>query len=272
MKAYALVLLLGAALTTGCDASDQSAFSRQSAPSSQGAKEATSKETLREEIYRRARERNGGKEPTRLELINEFARKAYEETGAVTDYGTPRTIVRGAKPEIVIQGEQIMIDGTLISVGDPIENWQLALPGNPRCTSGINSRVLCAWDDLGIEVGSSLKDHKIANFLMITIIKEEREPWNPLMPDGSTMPEPPDLSPRNPFPGYLELDGFGIDAETEFWEIRERANPERKLRCGSNDCSHPFGGFSEKARIYLRLNSASEHGNVYEFSISGYEE
>jgi len=271
MKSFALHLVLAISLISGCRASERPDASSPAASSAQATDSAASGAALREEIYRRARERNGGKEPTKLELLNELMGKAQEQVGAVKDYGKPRVVARGAKPEVIIRRDQIFIDGKPAAIGASMSSWRTMLRGNPRCSSEKKSGVLCAWDDLGIEVGSSFRTPKISNYLIISLNLEPKEPWIPLRPDGSIKTEPLDYRPKNPFPGYLELDGYGIDAQTKFWEIRTSADSKRNLRCNPRDCSHPHGGFSDNANLYLRLNSATEYGNVYEFTISGDE-
>lgn len=230
------------------------------------------KEALREEIYQRARKRNGGREPTKIELLNELAAKGAEEVGAIKDYGKPRRVAGGAKPEIVIKEGDIQIDGKAVAFGANLSEWTRALPKNRRCLSKKNDLTLCLWDDIGIAVGTSLRHPTLVKFIAIYLNAEERPPWDPRLPDGSTMPAPPDYRPKGLFHGYLELDGFGIDAKTKFWEIRTAANPERNLRCNPRDCSHPHGRFNDKANLYLRLTKATEDGELYELSISASED
>lgn len=268
MKGLAPYFALAISLVSGCQASEQPDAPKSTTSPAQVTHHAASAAALREEIYRHARERNGGKEPSKLELLNELMGKAQEEVGAVKSYGKPRVVARGAKPEIIINRAQISIDGKVVAMGASMSSWRAVLPGSPRCTSEKNSGVLCAWDQLGIEVGSEFRAPKVSKYLIISLNKEELPPWNPQMPDGSIKPAPPDLRPQNVFSGYLQLDGYGIDAQTKFWEIRASADPKRNLRCNSRDCSHPHGRFSDKANLYLRLNSATEYGNVYELTIS----
>lgn len=268
MKGFAPQFALAISLISGCQASDRPDSTKPDASPAQVAQGAASGVALREEIYRRARESNGGKEPSKLELLNELMGKAQDEVGAIKQYGKPRVVAHGAKPEIIISGPQISIDGKVVAIGASMSSWRAVLPGEPRCTSANNTDVLCTWDDLGIEVGSAFRTPKVSKYLIISLNKEDLPPWNPQMPDGSIKSAPPDLRPKNTFSGYLQLDGYGIDAQTKFWEIRASADPKRNLRCNSRDCSHPHGGFSNKANLYLRLNSTTEYGNVYELTIS----
>lgn len=270
MKVHGLSLLLIAALVSGCHASEPAGAPSGPASSAQAVDAAASGTALREEVYRRARERNGGKEPTKLELFNELMGKAQEQVGAVKDYGKPRVVARGGQPEVVVQGSQVLVNGKSLTIGtSSINDWRAVL--GPESRSETGTYAIYLWDRYGIALSAQEKRNTVTQ-LEISLNLEPKEPWIPLRPDGSTKAEPPDYRPKNPFPGYLQLDGYGIDAQSKFWEIRASADPKRNLRCNSRDCSHPHGGFSNTANLYLRLNSATEYGNVYEFTISGDEE
>jgi hypothetical protein len=90
-------------------------------------------------------------------------------------------------------------------------------------------------------------------------------------PDGTPIKPTYDTRPQKPFPGYLELDNFGIDAETKFWEIRQQASADRNFSCAL-DCSHPYAYFSDSGNLFMRLNSGSEYGELYELGIGGQAE
>ena len=255
MKHLVLAVCLFSVLITACQASDSN-NTNTAAPSA--AQTVQEKQALREEIYERAKKRNGGKEPTKLELLNELMGKAQEHVGAVKDYGKPRVVARGAKPEIVIKGSKFYIDGTDLRIGDSLALWKAILGGGERCQMG-DLVFACIWDQLGIQVEAPRNTPNRTSGIEISL---NLEPPDPLFP----RPRPP-WFPKQAFPGYLELDGYGIDAQTKFWEIRASADPKRNLRCNPRDCSHPHGRFADTGNIYLRLNSTSEYGNVYELSI-----
>jgi len=236
------------------------------------ASENAKREHLRKELDEKARQRNGGKEPTKLDLWNELVRKAEEVSGSVKSFGEPRVVPKGAKPEIIIKGTQIAYDGTELKIGDSFARWRAVLPPNSRCSDETREPVFCAWHSLALTVGTDLSNRTRVTYFNLYLNIEPKDPAEALFtsnPDGSPAKPLPDWSHKQPFPGYLELDGFGIDSKTEFWEIRAQADRKRNLRCGLRDCSHPHGGFSNSANLYLRLNRNDEHGNVYEFSIAG---
>jgi hypothetical protein len=269
MKAFALCVLVSISVASGCKATEQSEASNTTASAAETSEAAASGAALRHEIDRRARAHNGGKEPTKLELFNELLGKAQEQAGAGKNYGKPRVVARGARPEIVVKGSQVIVNGNALAVGvSDLNEWRGSLGPESRHETG--TYVLYLWDRLGITLVTNADGNKITQF-DVALNLEPKEPWIPTRPDGSSKSEPPDYRPKSPFPGYLELDGHGIDAKTKFWEIRASADPKRNLRCNPRDCSHPHGRFSDSANLYLRLNSATEYGNLYEFTISGNE-
>jgi len=218
---------------------------------------------LRQDIYESARKRNGGKDPSALDGFNEISRRAHEYIIG-KDARPYRRVAKGAKPEIIIRDELIFINGKNIALGHSLKRWLSAIPEAPRCTSQKNELTLCIWDNLGIKIGTSTKHPNIAKFVDITL---NVEPADPYFPDRPNV-----FAPKKAFPGYLELDGYGIDAQTKFYEIRANANQDRNIRCGSRDCSHPHGGFSKTASMYMRLNSTSDNGNLYTLQLGETED
>lgn len=263
MNALAPLVLFICLWISGCQA-NEAKNTQSSQPSTQQSQAKGNEQGLRDEIYERARKRNGGQEPTKLELLNELMGKAQEEVRDDKVIRKPRVVARGARPAIEVRNAKIFVNERVLSLGDPLDAWLKAVPSTPRCNSSKSDATLCIWDDLGIAVGTSPTNPTIAKFLNVSV---NLEPADPLFPD-----RPRPFRPKQAFPGYLELDGYGIDAKTQFWEIRAKADPKRNLRCGSRDCSHPHGSFSDKANLYLRLNGATENSTLYEFTISADED
>lgn len=267
MIAYRAVLLwLGTAILSACHAAgSQTAKPPVPAASQPDAQD----QSLREEIYQRAKNRLGGKEPTRFDLFVELARKASEEAEAAKDYGQARIVPRGASPEIVIQRDQISVNGKGLKLGESLDKWIKALPTEPVCDRG-GPRVLCNWHTLGIQVLTDRQRNEVVVEVGIYVALESNEMWKYFTrtPDGRPIEPPTDWKPKNAFKGYLELDGFGIDATTKFWEIRKSADPKRHLRCGLSECSHPHGSFGGDASINMRLTSPDEYGTLLELSVS----
>ena len=253
---------------SGCHAKGPTSTANEPALAQQPGEEARSNASgLREEIYERARQRNGGREPSRLELLNELIIKGKEQAGAVSIAGKPRIVAKGPKPEIIIHGAHISIDGMSVAIGAPIETWKKALPQKPRCRQD-SIRTMCVWDELGIQLLTQTEKNSAVLDFTIYQSLETLPPWSGQRPDGSPIKAPPDHRPKNAYPGYLELDGYGIDAKTEFWEIRASVAPWRNLRCGTRDCSHPRGTHDNTTNLYLRLNGTSDRSTLYEFTLS----
>jgi hypothetical protein len=205
---------------------------------------------------------------------NRALKKSAEKASEIENLGKPRVVKRGAKPEIIIKGETITIDGKMVAIGGTLDSWKNALPGTPSCLAGDTQKRLqglCDWNNLGITLSTSPSNLKLVSGIAIYVNLEPPDPYANLvrtLPNGKPAPPPQKTHPDHAFPGYLELDGYGIDAKTEFWEVRRSVDAKRNLHCGTLDCSHPGGYFSDLASLYLRLNSTSEHGNIYEISIS----
>ena len=216
-----------------------------------------------------AAESNTGDKPLMQDVWSEVLKKAAQGSGGFKHYGKPRIVAKGAKPEIILKEKSIYINGKPVAIGQTIEAWKKALPGKAICDTS-SPRVRCVWDDLGIDIVTVSDKNLAVSQFQIYFNRKQREPWTyaTTRPDGTPATPPKDDRPKHPYPGYFELDGFGIDAKTLFWEIRSAANPSRQLRCDLRSCSHPHGAFNDEAGLYLRLNRADEYGAVYELILS----
>lgn len=202
--------------------------------------------------------------PTMLDRWNQLMEKGREFAESPREVEVPRVVPRGGRPEIILSGSSIRVNGQLVEIGGPLSAWKQALPPHPHCYGEV--RIVCVWRDLGIEVATQ----SIANTSVLDASVHLAIPStaSPLPSNEATAKS----RPTHAFSGYLELDGFGIDAQTKFSEVQARADPNRNLRCGLRDCSHPHGGFNEKASLYLRLSRADRQGNVVVLTLSGNEE
>jgi hypothetical protein len=191
---------------------------------------------------------------------------AAKRIEAFANYGKPRFVPRGAKPEIIVEGERLFIAGTHVMISQPFEIWAQAIPGTPRCNSDRN--LTCNWDDLGITV---LTEGNLAKEFSVYLNLEPWRHWATKAPDGTPIPPTPDPRPKHPFPGYFEWDGYGIDANTRFWEIRASVSPERNVRCDlfTNSCGNTTARFNDHAKIYLELyQTIHENGRLASFAIA----
>lgn len=203
-----------------------------------------------------------------MQRFEEFKNKAMQKFAAVKNLGAPRQVKKGNTPEIILEKGKIFFNGKELKFGQSVENWKEIISGTPRCLG--KGMTLCIWDDFGLNVGTDHGSPQRVRFfnLQMSISEIDRNIGRANYPDGRSAGEPPDLMPHQVFRGYLELDGFGIDAETKFWEIQSGANPDRRLHCGMFDCSHPAGAFGENVHIYLVLDGRGEHDRLREFSLN----
>ena len=181
----------------------------------------------------------------------------------------PRKVRRGAKPELIIRGHLVTYDGRPLELGKSIAEWRNVIGGSPRRSP--EQQSVYVWDELGLQVLTAKSDGRVTQ-LAVFVNLEPKDSGQDLFttnPDGSPAKKVPDLRPLKSFSGYLELDGYGIDAKSRFSEIRRSADPARRLKCGTLDCSHPVGVLGEDgAGIYLRLAGGREDDVLYEFTIN----
>jgi len=210
--------------------------------------------------------------PTTLDRLDEGMRRAEEQAGAIKKYPEPRIVLRGAKPEVIIKGGEISFEGRPLRIGGSLEEWKRVIGKAPRCHAEERQPTRCTWDELGIQAMTPWSNDTVVSEMTIHLNPRPKDPYEGLVthsPDGTPRKRLPDFTPKKPFQGYLELDGFGIDSKPGFWAIRAQADRRRNLDCGLRDCSHPSGLLRESVKLYLRLNRNDEYGNVFEFSISG---
>ena len=205
-------------------------------------------------------------------IYNKALDKAKSALESVLEVEKPRQVNRAAKPEIIIKDGQLFYNGKELVMGASLAEWQEILGKPSRTDDGLPPPILFIWDNLGITVltGQDTETRGKVTQIKIYFLK------NPMYAkvyierysaDGKPLP-PYEPSPKKTFSGYLELDDFGIDAKTEFHELRAAAKPSRKLKCGNLDCSTPSGRFgSNSGVITLYLNRRSDRGNINEFII-----
>jgi hypothetical protein len=212
-----------------------------------------------------------GKLPT--EAIARQLDKAKAKTrtlaDAIKNAGQPRQVKRIRGPDLFLKKGEIYFNGKLLKSGDSIEVWKKIIGGKPRCI--VESMVYCVWDELGIDVGTSNAKDKKVKFFNLQMNFSGDVDYSKLvteMPDGTPAAPHPDYAPHQVFPGYLEMNGYGIDKSTQFWEIRNGARENIDLHCGLLDCGHPHGAFGARASIGFTLNGSDDHGTVRELGIS----
>ena len=210
--------------------------------------------------------------PTNPDRWDQLMEKAMRAAGAIKEYGEPRMVKRGATPELILRADKIYFNLKPLHIGADVSKWIDVLGKKYRVSPYGTSLI---WDEHGISLVTDEANKKTVVQITVYLNKRPKDPLDGLVthrPDGTPVEPIYDIQPSNPFSGYLELDGFGIDAKTKFWEIAKYVDPTRNLRCGLRDCTHPHGSFSSIANIYMRLNSKDEYGEIYELAIGGYAE
>lgn len=208
------------------------------------------------------------RESTMLDRWNEVKHQVALATGAITALHQPRHVKRHAKPEIIIKESNIFFDGKLLEFGRPLASWKSILKRKPHCDQ--TGTDWCVWEDLGLQVYASEEDNLGVGTIVIKLsipehlLNETKTPY----PDGTPDNTPQaDWLARHPFTGYLEIDGFGIDKETKFWELQSSVDVRRNLSCRLRSCEFPKGIFGPSSMIALHLNGGSESATIEEIKI-----
>jgi len=208
------------------------------------------------------------KEATMLDRWNEVRRQAALATGAIKAPPPARRVKRYAKPEIIIKGSSIFFDGQLLEFGRPLTAWKKILKRKPHCDA--TGTEWCVWEDLGLTASTSWENKLSVSTMTISLsipehlLNETRTSY----PDGTPDNTPKaDWLARPPFTGYLEIDGFGIDKETKFWELESSIDARRNMSCGLRNCEFPRGILGPSSMIALHLNGGSESATIEEIKI-----
>lgn len=203
--------------------------------------------------------------PTMGERMGAALEKAAKATGAIKDHGEVRKVKPGAAPKIVLKDGKIFYNDQPLVLGQDFARWRKVIGEKSAVCGGQGGKTSwCKWDEAGIEIGNGADGSGKVRHLSLLFQPQLKERAEYAPPDQPA----PQWMTAGVFPGYLELDGFGIDKETRFWEIKQSVSRQRELRCGLKDCSHPMGSFSEQANLYLTLAGRDERSALKKFNIS----
>ncbi|WP_152447109.1 DUF7738 domain-containing protein [Janthinobacterium sp. HH01] len=210
---------------------------------------------------------------TFIEKWNNAVKKAAEATGTDVkerDFGEPRKIPPGGKPEIILRKDKIVYNGQVLELGKTAAQWDAILPGERRCDRPVNP-VACAWDELGIMIVFSDKFPKkikdVTIYLRLPIVEEDDGVVR-MSVTGVPLPPLNPFYPKSTFSGYLELDGYGIDRNSMFWEVLKKTDNKRNIHCGLRDCIVPGGNFGRESLIYFDLDKPVMTGMVNNINIT----
>lgn len=206
--------------------------------------------------------------PTLGQRLGQAFEKAAKATGATKDYGTPRQVPKGGKPSLIIKGGSIYFNDKLLVLGDSMDAWKKTIGAGSVC-GGDSLVAVCKWDVLGIEIGSGIKRLNRVEFINIYFNEDPRRAAiNVADVDVHGKPVPAPWEVKGRFPGYFELEGYGIDRHTKFWEIRASVHRKHGLRCGLRDCTHPLGALKDNIGIGMALTKDDEYGELWELSLN----
>lgn len=202
-----------------------------------------------------------------ITILTELKRKAEREIKPAVNASTPGQVKKGASPELILINKGIFFNGKQLQLGNSLESWKKIIPGNPRCFEG--KMTLCVWDQLGLEVGTDQKNGKNVRFINISLRFDDTN--KDLVGNGSSITDDSEgkdgFNPHHVFSGYLEINGFGIDAGSRFIDIRNSSAENRKIQCGLLDCINPNGYFADDANIYFYLEGRYESGRILRIAI-----
>jgi len=206
--------------------------------------------------------------PSLGERLGQAFEKAAKASGAVKDYGTPRQVPKGGKPVLIVKDGHISFNGKSLVLGGPVADWKRTIGAGSVC-GGDTLVTVCKWDGIGIEIGSGIKKPNRVEFINI-FFNEAPQKSQIKLPevDIHGKPVPPPWEVTGFFAGYFELEGYGIDRRTKFWEIRASVPRKHDLRCGLRDCSHPLGMLKNDVGIGMVLNRNDEYGELWQLSLN----
>ena len=165
----------------------------------------------------------------------------------------------GQRPSTVLRiaGGTFNVNGVELRLGDDVARWRSVLGKESRVFRGLST--VYVWDDKGVWVATT----KRANAVIEVEITVNVEDLKESMVKGRA-PQ----APKRAYSGSLIFDGVRVSPTTAFRDIRAGADPQRNLRCGLRDCSHPHGGFGNDAELLVRLAGKSDQDKVLEMSFS----
>jgi hypothetical protein len=154
-------------------------------------------------------------------------------------------------------------------LGDNIREWKKVLGGAPREFSGYDTSF--TWDTLGLELVNDPKNKTRVIQMTLFLNFRPKDPYEGLvthLPDGTPVQPLPDFKPHSAFAGYLELDGAGIDRDTQVWEVNALAKREKKISCMSslNKC-HAGAENDDDHIVSFATDARKDRGLIYQFTI-----
>lgn len=196
--------------------------------------------------------------------------KAGDALSHLKDRGEIRRVPKRVGHTVAFRGGKFLFDGRHLSLGGNMAIWKSTLGKGGECESKGIPPIVCKWEHLGIEIGSGSSDTDTVKFVTVHLQPPTDESLQRAARVGGGG-EIPSYVIRGHFSGNLELEGFRIDQQTMFWEIRESVRQSMVLRCDVRDCQFPHAAFNDIADIYFILNGNTVRSTVNSISISADE-
>lgn len=190
-------------------------------------------------------EKPGTNEKSWSDRLNTQAERFITENDEREDrlYGPPHEPMPGAQPEIVVRSTasdtSIAYNGQPLVLGASVKSWTDVLPAPSR-----QGTTYLIWDDLGLELHGSparddmqvLLDGLETDRLVVRLAPHPPDP-------SSAEPWESEPSARHAFPGYLKINGIGVDGQSNIPgmnRLGRKAEFETHYRCRSaslRDCN-----------------------------------
>jgi hypothetical protein len=197
----------------------------------------------------------------------DFARGQWSEfkEGYREATTAPREINRGAKPEVIVNGNDITIDGQPLRLGADAQEWVDVLG------SGFRKHYRAfIWDEKGLSALPYPNDENKVVALSVTLnfkqSSSQGEPAHEELRSGGNH------VPKEPFKGYLEINGLAVDAQSTIRETNLRSNGELSIRCskGINICSDSIGRGEDAPLLYFEVDGREEESVIYDVQVGLY--
>ena len=213
----------------------------------------------------------------KLDQLFEDAAKA---AGMIKDRGKPRQVDKTKFPQIIIKGSEVRYNGQVLKFGDTFVKWESVLGKSSRFT-----RSIYTWDNLGVIVylkGEQRQEgwrntNKISEMVIYLNFKPKDPFWDgdfiTTNPDGTPSKPPPDFKPKKSFPGYLEIDGAGVDRTSKVWEVNANKNmfgDPAKHRFRRAHLPTIYSALTPPPELHMQFNTdeKGQEGTIYKFTIN----
>ena len=208
--------------------------------------------------------------------LDQLFEDAAKTAGMIKDRGKPRQVDKTKRPQIIIKGSEIRYNGKVLKLGEPLKKWEKVLGKSARFHG-----ELYAWDSMGVQCRARPPERYVSEIIIHMNFKH-KEPWEVEIdaqpqhaPGGRIILRDPDITPKKPFTGYLEIDGAGADRNSKVWEINwnKQGDPNKPGEKKFHQAYLPviYSTATPPPEEYLlefRTDRNGQEGTIYNFSIT----